>query len=58
MVGVEEMSTQTNSCAEIEAMLEEAREAEERGETTPLEPLHVFLRRARERLNFTPGQHT
>lgn len=36
--------------AEIEAKLEEARAAKARGEFAPLEPLHVFLRRARERL--------
>jgi phage tail tape-measure protein len=34
---------------EIEALLEEARQAISRGKTAPLEPLHVFLRRARER---------
>ncbi|HWE05505.1 MAG TPA: hypothetical protein VG274_02280 [Rhizomicrobium sp.] len=34
---------------EIEALLEEARQAIRRGEVAPLEPLHVFLRRARER---------
>jgi phage tail tape-measure protein len=34
---------------EIEALLEEARQAISRGEVAPLEPLHVFLRRARER---------
>ncbi|HEX4079319.1 MAG TPA: hypothetical protein VHX61_10670 [Rhizomicrobium sp.] len=35
---------------EIEALLEQARLDEERGDEAPLEPLHVFLRRARERL--------
>lgn len=35
---------------EIEGLLEEARQAKARGETEPLEPLHDFLRRARERL--------
>jgi hypothetical protein len=34
---------------EIEALLGEAREAKERGDVAPLEPLHTFLRRARER---------
>lgn len=34
---------------EIEVLLEEARQAESRGDVAPLEPLHVFLRRARER---------
>jgi hypothetical protein len=34
---------------EIEGLLDEARNAKERGEFAPLEPLHVFLRRARER---------
>ena len=38
---------------EIESLLEEAREAERRGETAPLEPLHAFLRRARERFKVT-----
>ena len=32
---------------EIEALLEEAREDESRGDEAPLEPLHAFLRRAR-----------
>ncbi len=36
---------------EIEALLEEAREAKRRGEAVPLEPLHAFLRRARERFH-------
>jgi hypothetical protein len=35
---------------EIEAKLEEAYVAQARGASAPLEPLHVFLRRARERL--------
>jgi hypothetical protein len=34
---------------QIEALLEEAREAKARGDAAPLEPLHVFLSRARER---------
>lgn len=34
---------------EIEGLLEEARQAKQRGDVTPLEPLHAFLRRARER---------
>ena len=34
---------------EIEALIEEARLDEQRGDEAPLEPLHVFLRRARER---------
>jgi hypothetical protein len=34
---------------EIEALLDEARTSIARGEVAPLEPLHVFLRRARER---------
>jgi len=34
---------------EIETLLDEAREAKARGDVAPLEPLHVFLRRARER---------
>jgi hypothetical protein len=34
---------------EIEAKLDQARAAEARGEFAPLEPLHVFLGRARER---------
>lgn len=36
--------------AEIESLLEDARDAKARGEVAPLEPLHDFLRRARERL--------
>jgi hypothetical protein len=36
---------------EIEAKLDEARAAKARGEFAQLEPLHVFLRRARERFN-------
>jgi len=39
---------------EIEALLDEARRDEERGDEAPLEPLHVFLRRARER--FSPSR--
>ncbi len=35
---------------EIETLLEEAREAKRQGSVAPLEPLHKFLRRARERL--------
>ena len=35
---------------EVAAKLDEARAAKARGEFAPLEPLHVFLRRARERL--------
>ncbi len=34
---------------EIEALLEEAREDERRGDEAELEPLHDFLRRARRR---------
>ncbi len=34
---------------EIEAMLREAREGRERGAFAALEPLHAFLRRARNR---------
>ena len=34
---------------EIEALLEEARKAKAGGRFAPLEPLHEFLRRARER---------
>ena len=36
---------------EIEALLDEAREAQRRGAVAPLEPLHAFLRRARERFH-------
>jgi hypothetical protein len=36
---------------EIEALLEEAQESIRRGDVAPLEPLDVFLRRARERFN-------
>lgn len=40
-----EMDTLLNSRHdEIEALLEEAREAKARGDVAPLEPLHVFLR--------------
>ncbi|HEY4114565.1 MAG TPA: hypothetical protein VGM17_10950 [Rhizomicrobium sp.] len=35
---------------EIEALLAEARSSIQRGEVAPLEPLHDFLRRARERV--------
>lgn len=35
---------------EIEALLDEAHRAKARGDVEPLEPLHAFLRRARERL--------
>lgn len=34
---------------EIESLLDEARQAKARGDMQPLEPLHAFLRRARER---------
>jgi hypothetical protein len=34
---------------EIEASLREAREAKARGNQAPLEPLHIFLKRARKR---------
>ncbi len=34
---------------EIQAKLDEAQAAKERGDVAPAEPLHVFLRRARER---------
>jgi hypothetical protein len=45
---VSEMDTLlSNRHDEIEALLEEAREAKARGDVAPLEPLHVFLRRAR-----------
>ncbi len=36
---------------EIEMLLEEARRDQERGDEAPLEPLHIFLRQARERFN-------
>jgi hypothetical protein len=36
--------------AEIESKLDEARTAKTLGDFGPIEPLHVFLRRARERL--------
>ena len=36
---------------EIEALLDEARRDQERGDEAPLEPLHVFLRQARERFS-------
>ena len=39
---------------EVVAMLEEARAQRERGEFAPLEPLHVFLKEARE--NFEAGE--
>jgi hypothetical protein len=35
---------------EVEALLREGREAKSRGAVAEIEPLHVFLRRARERL--------
>ena len=38
---------------EVEALLEEARIAKAEGRYAPLEPLHEFLRRARERLSRT-----
>jgi hypothetical protein len=38
---------------EIEAKLDEARAAKACGDFAPLEPLHVFLRRARDRLKTT-----
>jgi len=38
---------------EVEALLEEARKAKTEGRYAQLEPLHEFLRRARERLNST-----
>jgi hypothetical protein len=38
---------------EIESKLDEAYAAKARGDSAPLEPLHVFLRRARERLKAT-----
>lgn len=46
----EEMETLlANRHDEIEALLDEARDAKARGDVAPLEPLHDFLRRARER---------
>jgi hypothetical protein len=39
--------------AEIEQLLEEARHAIRSGDVTPLEPLHVFLKRARDRSKTT-----
>ncbi len=36
---------------EVELLLEEARKAKAEGRYAELEPLHEFLRRARERLN-------
>jgi hypothetical protein len=33
----------------VEALLQEARDAKAQGRFAPLEPLHAFLRRARER---------
>ena len=36
---------------EVEALLEEARIAKSEGRSAPLEPLHEFLRRARDRFN-------
>jgi hypothetical protein len=36
---------------EVEVLLAEAREAQANGQYAPLEPLHEFLRRARERLS-------
>ena len=38
---------------EVEALLEEARKEKAEGRCAPLEPLHEFLRRARERFNAT-----
>jgi hypothetical protein len=35
--------------SEVEALLQEAPEAKAQGRFAPLEPLHAFLRRARER---------
>ena len=42
---------------EIQAKLDEGYAAKARGESAPLEPLHVFLRRARERLKAAPSPH-
>ncbi len=39
---------------EVESLLGEARAAIARGDTAPLEPLHEFLRRARERFKVAP----
>jgi hypothetical protein len=39
--------------AEIEHLLEEARDAIRSGDVTPLEPLHDFLKRARDRRKTT-----
>jgi hypothetical protein len=41
----------TDNHNRIEAKLAEARASIARGEAAPLEPLHVFLQRARERFN-------
>lgn len=38
---------------EVAKLLEEARKAKAEGRYSPLEPMHEFLRRARERLNVT-----
>ena len=38
---------------EVEALLEEARKAKAEGRYAPLEPMHEFLWRARERFNAT-----
>jgi len=38
---------------DVEALLEEARDAKAGGNFAPLEPLHDFLRRARERFKST-----
>jgi hypothetical protein len=35
--------------SEVEGLLQEARDAKAQGRFAPLEPLHAFLRRARER---------
>ena len=35
--------------SEVEALLQEARDAKAQGKFAPLEPLHAFLRRARDR---------
>ncbi len=39
---------------EIECLLDEARHGKEHGAFAPLEPLHVFLRRAREHFESKP----